>query len=102
MNKVKSEGFKNRVAISPQNVIKMERVYTIPLREAFNAPRTKRANKAVRIVKEFLTRHTKASNVKLDSSVNDALWKRSREKPPRRIKIKVTMEEGTATASLVE
>ena len=80
----------------------MEKTYIIPLREAFNAPRTKRANKAVKIVKEFLTRHTKAGNVSLDSSVNDVLWKRGREKPPRRIKVKVTTEEDTVTASLAE
>ncbi|MEA3254558.1 MAG: 50S ribosomal protein L31e [Candidatus Altiarchaeota archaeon] len=80
----------------------MEKTYIIPLREAFNAPRTKRANKAVKIVKEFLTRHTKAGNVSLDSSINDVLWKRGREKPPRRIKVKVTTEEDTVTASLVE
>ena len=71
----------------------MERTYTIPLREAFNAPRPRRANKAVKIVRNFLTRHTKAGTVKLDSSVNDAIWDRSREKPPRRIKVNVTVEE---------
>lgn len=80
----------------------MEKTYVIPLREAFNAPRMKRANKAVKIVKEFLIRHTKAGNVNLDSSVNDVLWERGRKKPPRRIKVKVTTEEDTATASLVE
>ncbi len=80
----------------------MTDIYTIPLRDAFNAPRSKRVNKAVKVVKNFLLRHTKASNVKLDSSVNDHLWKRGIRKPPRRIKVKVKKEEDSVTAELAE
>ncbi len=79
-----------------------ELVYTIPLREVFNSPRTRRANKAVKIVKDFIKKHTKAEEVKLDSSVNEALWMRGIRKPPRRIKVKVTKEDEVATAVLVE
>jgi large subunit ribosomal protein L31e len=79
----------------------MERVYTIPLREVFKAPKPKRANKAVRVVKDYLMKHTKAKTVKLDASINDALWANSREKPPRKIKVKAVTEEGIVTASLV-
>lgn len=80
----------------------MERVYVIPLREAYDAPRTKRANKAVKIVRSFLERHMKTDKVKLDASINEALWECSREKPPRRIKVKVVKEKDVATASLAE
>lgn len=78
-----------------------EIVYTIPLREAFEAPRSRRANKAIKVVKNFLLRHTKAKDVKLDSSVNESLWDRGIRKPPRRIKVRVKKEEDTVTAALV-
>jgi len=80
----------------------MERTYTIPLREVYDAPRPRRANKAVKVIKDFLVRHMKTDNVKLDSSINEAIWERSREKPPRKIKVKVVKEEDVAVASLVE
>ena len=80
----------------------MERIYTIPLREAFDGPVTRRAGKAVKIVKQFVGRHMKTKEVKLDSSINESLWERGREKPPRKIKVKVVKENEVATASLVE
>jgi len=79
-----------------------EIIYTIPLREAFNAPRTRRSNKAVRIVREFIRKHSKARDVRLDASVNEALWRRGIGKPPRRIRVKITKEDEVATATLVE
>lgn len=75
-------------------------IYTIPLRDAYELPRPNRAKKAVRIVKEFLVRHTKSESVRLDPSVSQALWARGIEKPPRRVKVKVTEEEGRLTATL--
>lgn len=68
------------------------KLYRIPLRDAFNAPKTRRASKAVKIVKEFLKKHTK-SEVKLDASVNESLFARGIKKPPRRIKVKVIDKE---------
>jgi large subunit ribosomal protein L31e len=82
----------------------MERIYTIPLREAFTAPRTRRASKAIKVVRGFLERHMKTTDVKLDESINEVLWNCGREKPPRRIKVKVVKEDESerATATLVE
>lgn len=80
----------------------MEKVYTIPLRDAFAVSKTKRANSATKTVKEYLTGKLKLSDVKLDQSINKALWMKGMKKPPRRIKIKVTKEEDKVIASLVE
>jgi large subunit ribosomal protein L31e len=80
----------------------MERIYTIPLREAFTAPRTRRASKAIKVVRGFLERHMKTKEVKLDESINEVLWECGREKPPRRITVKVVKEDDKATATLVE
>lgn len=74
--------------------------YTIPLRAAFDAKRNKRANKAVNIVNEFLLRHTKATEIKLDASLNETLWKRGIQKPPRRVTVEVVRDGDKVTASL--
>ena len=79
-----------------------EPIYTIPLRDAFRVPVTKRATKAVKIVKAYLARHTKADEIKLDSSINEALWNRGIKKPPRSVKVKVVKEDNIVKASLVE
>ena len=81
---------------------KKEIIYTIPLREAFKTPKTRRARKAVNVVRDFLIRHTKTENIKIDASLNEALWERGIQKPPRRVKVKAIKEEGRVTAMLAE
>ena len=49
----------------------MERVYIIPLRDVKRVPRTIRSPKAVRLVREFLQKHMKSDDIKIDSSVNE-------------------------------
>lgn len=80
----------------------VDKIYTIPLRDAYNARRPNRAKKAVKIIRKFLARHTKSKAVKLDPSLNEILWDRGIEKPPRRVKLKVAEVEGKLTASLIE
>ena len=81
----------------------MERIYTIPLRDVKKVPRTIRSAKAVRYVKEFLKRHMKSEDIKLDSSVNEKIWERGIQKVPSKIKVKAVKEEdGSVSVSLVE
>lgn len=81
----------------------MERVYTIPLRDVKKVPRTIRSAKAVRHVREFLKRHMKSDEIKLDSSVNEKIWERGIQKIPPKIKVKAVKEEdGSVSVSLVE
>lgn len=84
----------------------IERVYTVPLRDAYlKSPRTKRANRAVKEVKMYLARHLKAEEEKiwLDQPVNEAIWARGIQKPPRRIRVKaVKFEDGMVEVSLPE
>lgn len=81
----------------------MERVYVIPLRKVKNVPRTIRSPRAVRYVKEFIKRHMKAEDIKIDSSVNQKIWERGIQKIPPKIKVKaVKDEEGTVEVTLVE
>lgn len=66
----------------------MERVYTIPLRKVKNVPRTIRAPRAIRFIREFMKRHMKAEEVKIDRSVNEKVWERGIQKIPPKIKVK--------------
>jgi len=75
-----------------------EKIYTIPLLRAKMAPRTRRAKKAVRLVREFLKKHTKAEIVKIDKSVNERIWARGLRKVPSKIRVKVVKVEEEAWA----
>ncbi|KZX16761.1 50S ribosomal protein L31e [Methanobrevibacter cuticularis] len=81
----------------------MERTYTIPLRDVKKVPRTIRASKAIRSVQEFLTKHMKADEVKIDASLNEKIWERGIQKIPSKIKVKaVKDDDGVVEATLVE
>ncbi|MDO5851243.1 MAG: 50S ribosomal protein L31e [Methanobacteriaceae archaeon] len=73
----------------------MERIYVIPLRDVKRVQRTKRSPKAIRYVKEFIAKHMKVEldEVILDTSVNEKIWERGREKIPPRIKVKAEETE---------
>jgi len=73
----------------------MERVYTVPLRRAYNAAHKYRARAAMKALRAFIARHMKVEEnaVRIDVSVNHAIWKRGARKPPRRIKVVAVKEE---------
>ena len=79
----------------------MERIYTIPLRDVKKAPRTKRAQQAVRYIRAFMQKHMKSENVKLDGSVNEKVWERGIQKIPSKIKVKgETQDDGSVLVTL--
>ena len=81
----------------------MERVYVIPLRKVKNVPRTIRSPRAIRYVKEFIGKHMKTEEVKIDASVNEKIWERGIQKIPPKIKVKAVQEEdGSVAVTLVE
>jgi large subunit ribosomal protein L31e len=79
-----------------------ERIYTIPLRAVKKAPRWKRSNRAITLIREFLERHTKSDYIVLDRTINEKVWARGSQKPPSKIRVKVTEEEDVIKAELVE
>ena len=83
---------------------KLERIYTIPLREAYEAVRNKRAGKAVKLLRKFAGRHMKAEeeDVLLSMALNEYLWKRSIQKPPRKVKVRLIKEDGKVKAYLAD
>ena len=83
----------------------LEREYIVPLRKGWlKVPEYKRANKAVKTLKEFLARHMKIynndlRNIKLDIDLNNEIRFRGMKKPPAKIKVKaVKFEDGVPAA----
>jgi len=70
-----------------------ERLLTVPLGRAYYKARWRRAEGAVSLLKEHVARHMKAKEVKLSKEVNEALWARGAEKPPRRVKVRAVKDE---------
>ncbi|MCK5344831.1 MAG: 50S ribosomal protein L31e [Candidatus Heimdallarchaeota archaeon] len=72
-----------------------EVVYTIPLRALQRCPRTKRAPKAIKLIKEYVARHRKAGmeDIWIDKDVNEMIWARGIEKPPNKVTLKVAWIE---------
>lgn len=80
-----------------------ERIYMVPLGRAWVAPRYKRAEKAVTLLRAFVERHMKPSSIRIDPEVNEEVWRRGIENPPRRIRVKLSKdEEGAVTVTLAE
>ena len=81
----------------------IERIYTVPLREAWNAQKFRRSERAMTVLKKFATRHMKAVKIVVDPTVNEAIWARGIRTPPRRIRVKMAKDsEGTVTITLAE
>jgi large subunit ribosomal protein L31e len=68
-----------------------ERIYTVPLRKAYwTGSRLKRANRSVRILRQFVERHMKPEELLIQPEVNEQIWSRGMQKPPRRVRIRAT------------
>ena len=71
-----------------------ERIYTVPLRKAYwTGSRLRRANRAVRVLQKFVQRHMKPEELLIMPAVNELIWSRGIEKPPRRIRIRATKND---------
>ncbi|MEM3393750.1 MAG: 50S ribosomal protein L31e [Candidatus Methanomethylicia archaeon] len=72
--------------------IVLERIYTIPLRIAYMVPRNKRTPRAVRFIRSFLAKHMKSDKIIITPELNEILWARGIQKPPRKIRVRVTKD----------
>jgi large subunit ribosomal protein L31e len=80
-----------------------EQIYIIPLRDVKRAPRWKRANTAIKDIRGYLEHHMKSTDVKLDRSINERVWDRGSQKPPRKIRVRaMKFEDGQVQAELAE
>ena len=78
------------VAEAPKEEIIDERIYVIPLAKARNGPRNKRAKKSIRYLREYMNRHFKPEALVISQEVNEKIWERGAQKPPRKLKVRAT------------
>ena len=108
----KARSKKKEKELEDEDIVE-ERFYTIPLRKVWISPRKKRAPKAARLVKSFVIKHMKIrtepdeeeepEKLVIDNEVNEKLWERGIEKPPRKIRVRVVKDkEGVITVLLAE
>jgi large subunit ribosomal protein L31e len=75
-----------------------ERVVTVPLRDVKAEAKHKRADKAMSLIRSHLAQHFSVEEdaVRLDPSINEAVWARGRKKPPSKIRVRAARfeEEG--------
>jgi len=74
--------------VSESGIVKS--IHVIPLKRVYFGRRKNRADRAIRLIRKYVTRHFKeAEQVVIDPKVNEYIWSRSREKPPRRVVVEV-------------
>lgn len=66
---------------------------TLNLSKVYTTRRTKRASRAIRYLRELIKKRTHAENVIIDERINKLIWMRGIEKPPRKIRVVITVEE---------
>ncbi len=75
-----------------------ERVITVPLRDVLAHAKHERADKAMSIVRTHLAKQFAVDEdaVRLDPSINEAVWSRGRKKPPSKLRVRAARfdEEG--------
>jgi len=87
----------------------LEREYIIPLRRQWlKVPEYKRANKAVKAIRQFMVRHMKVydrdlNKIKIDKLLNNEIRFRGMRKPPVKVKVKAKkFDDGVVRVELVE
>jgi len=82
-----------------------ERIMNIPLKDTKSVPRSKRANRAIKEIREYVARHMKVDDddVWIDTGVNELIWSRGIQKPPTKVTIRaVRFEDGLVEVSLAK
>ncbi len=85
-------------------MVKLERIYTVPLGDAYDVSRNRRVPRAVKMLRTFIARHMKADGEKitLSEALNKHLWRGSIQRPPRRVKVRLIKDEGFIRAYLAD
>lgn len=78
-----------------------EKILTINLRkELVKKPRWKKRKEAVAALKEIIKRRTRSEEIKIGKELNEKIW--SRERPPTRLRLKLTKEENITKVDLMK
>ncbi|MFZ0184255.1 MAG: 50S ribosomal protein L31e [Nitrosotalea sp.] len=77
----------------------LERIYTINLGKVLLSPNNQRAKRAINMIREFATKHMKSENIKIEEEVSHLVWARGIRHPPRKIRVKITKDDGNVIVS---
>ena len=96
-------------------VDELERVFTIPLTVTKRVPRTKRAPRAIKEIRDYVKRHMAEKpsrgeedeemkkEIWVDYRLNEYLWANGIENPPSKVRVKaIRFEDGLIEVSLPE
>jgi len=71
-----------------------EKIYTIPIaRIGYATDRGHRSPKAVRDVRAYVARHMRADEVSISNEINQAIWGKGINKPPRKITVRAVKDK---------
>ena len=77
-----------------------ERIITVPLRKARKGSETKAAGKAMSVIRQHLAQNFSVPEdaVRLDPSINEAVWENGRQNPPSKLRVRAArfVEDGEA------
>lgn len=94
ISEIFEEGIEGREEVEeleePEEEIIDERIYVVPLAKARHGPRNKYAKKAIRYLREYMMRHFKPESLVISQEVNEKIWERGIQKPPRKLKVRCT------------
>lgn len=96
-------------------VEELEKVFTIPLTVTKVVPKTKRAPRAIKEIKDYVRRHMTdksaaedeekelKKDVWVDYRLNELIWSEGIENPPAKVRVKaIRFEDGLIEVSLPE
>ena len=116
VEEAKEEAEEKQARKKKEEEIAEERFYTIPLQKALIRPPKGRTPRAMQLIRLFIVRHMKMDmkvsdeeeaeelpQLVISQEVNEKVWSRGIEKPPRKIKVRVTKDkDGNVTVYLAE
>lgn len=74
--------------------MQFERTYTIPLRKGtLKVPRKRRSKKAISVLKEFVSKHAKSTEVVIGERLNEAIWTNGITNPPSFVTVTMRKED---------
>lgn len=72
----------------------LERIYTIPLRRGtIKSPRTNRAKKAVAVLRTYIERHMKSTDISISNELNELVWSQGMRNPIMKVTVMATKDD---------
>ena len=89
-----------------RRIEELEREFVVPLRASMHQPsRRRRSGHALETVRRFVVRHMKgkAEDVWIDPRLNEHIWERGIQHPPRQVRVKaIRFEDGLIEVDLLD